>query len=102
MATTPHRLELTLLPERFAISQLAATAPIPEWATRGAFFSVTRTRDELSVVRTLSRPGRRTIATRLEYLKNPRAFCLDGSRRALRAGFAARGSEAQSVYDFHV
>jgi uncharacterized protein len=50
MATTPHRLELTLLPERFAISQLAATAPIPEWATRGAFFSVTRTRDELSVV----------------------------------------------------
>lgn len=49
--TTAHRcFELTLLPERFAISQLAANAPIPEWAMQGAFFSVTRTRDELSVV----------------------------------------------------
>ena len=50
MPTTPRRLELTLLPARFAVSQFAANAPIPEWATQGAFFSVTRTRDELSVV----------------------------------------------------
>jgi hypothetical protein len=50
MASTPRRFELTLLPERFAISRLAPTAPIPEWATQGTFFSVTRTRDELSVV----------------------------------------------------
>jgi hypothetical protein len=50
MTTSPCRFELTLLPERFAVSQLAADAPIPEWATQGSFFSVTRTRDELSVV----------------------------------------------------
>jgi uncharacterized protein len=50
MTTAPRRFELTLLPERFAISQLAAHAPIPEWATRGIFFSVTRTSDELSIV----------------------------------------------------
>lgn len=50
MATASRRFELTLLPERFAISQLAANAPVPEWATQGSFFSVTRTRDELSVV----------------------------------------------------
>ena len=50
MTTAPRRFELTLLPERFAISQLAADAPIPDWAARGSFFSVTRTRDELSVV----------------------------------------------------
>lgn len=50
MTTSPRRFELTLLPERFAISHLAADAPIPEWATQGSFFSVTRTRDELSVV----------------------------------------------------
>jgi hypothetical protein len=50
MATTPRRLELKVLPARFAISQLAANAPIPEWATQGSFFSVTHSRDELSVV----------------------------------------------------
>jgi uncharacterized protein len=55
MAAAIRHLELTLLPERFAISRLAANAPIPEWATQGPFFSVTRTGDELSVVTELSR-----------------------------------------------
>src|SRR5260370_813102 len=55
MAASTRQLELTLLPDRFAISRLAAEAPIPAWATQGAFFSVTRTRDELSVVCDLSR-----------------------------------------------
>ena len=55
MTTPPLRLELTLLSERFAISQLAADAPIPDWATQGSFFSVTRTCDELSVVCEYSR-----------------------------------------------
>jgi uncharacterized protein len=50
MDASTRRFELTLLPERFAISRLAADAPIPNWATQGRFFSVTRTGDELSVV----------------------------------------------------
>ena len=50
MAITPRHLELTLWPERFAISRLAPGNPIPEWATQGSFFSITRTGDELSVV----------------------------------------------------
>jgi hypothetical protein len=54
MAAATRRLELTLLAERFAISRLAADAPIPDWATRGSFFSVTRTGDELSVVSEIS------------------------------------------------
>src|SRR5437899_1956900 len=54
MPASIRRLELTLLPERFAISRLAATSPIPAWATQGPFFSVTRTGDELSVVSELS------------------------------------------------
>jgi uncharacterized protein len=59
MAAATRHLELTLLPERFAISRLAANAPIPTWATQGSFFSVTRTGDELSVVTELSQvpPG---------------------------------------------
>jgi hypothetical protein len=50
MTIAPRRLELNLLPERFAISRLAPTAPLPAWATQGAFYSVTRTCDELSIV----------------------------------------------------
>jgi uncharacterized protein len=34
----------------FAICRLSATDPIPEWALRGTFTSVTRTAEELSIV----------------------------------------------------
>ena len=54
MTAASRCFELTLLAERFAISRLAADAPVPDWATRGPFFSVTRTGDELSVVTELS------------------------------------------------
>jgi hypothetical protein len=54
MAAGTRCLQITLFPERFAISRLAADAAIPGWATRGSFFSVTRTGDELSVVTEIS------------------------------------------------
>jgi hypothetical protein len=54
MTVPTRRLELTLLPERYAISRLPANSPVPPWATQGPFFSVTRTGDELSVVTELS------------------------------------------------
>ncbi len=54
MAASTRHLELSLLPERFAISRLPAGSPIPLWATQGPFYSVTRTGDELSVVTELS------------------------------------------------
>ena len=59
MPVAARHFELTLLPERFAISRLAADAPIPPWAKQGSFFSVTRTGDELSIVTELARvpPG---------------------------------------------
>jgi uncharacterized protein len=44
------RLTLRILPESFAISRLSAAAPIPAWAAAGDLLSLTRTRDELSVV----------------------------------------------------
>ena len=55
MNISSRRIQLSLLPQRFAISRLAADSPIPEWATLGPFFSVTRSGDELSVVCELSR-----------------------------------------------
>jgi hypothetical protein len=54
MAAPTRCFELTLLAERFAISRLAADAPVPDWATQGPFFSVTRTGDELSIVSEIS------------------------------------------------
>lgn len=50
MPTTPRHFKLSLLPGRFAISRLAPTAAVPEWATPGPFSSITRTGEELSIV----------------------------------------------------
>lgn len=44
------RLTLSLLDGRFAVCRLAPGDEIPAWAVSGAFTSITRTRDELSVV----------------------------------------------------
>ena len=43
------QLRISILPERLAVSRLAADAAVPEWM-RGTFTSVTRTKDELSVI----------------------------------------------------
>jgi SAM-dependent methyltransferase len=45
-----HKLTLLLLPEPFAVCRLEPVAPLPPWAPAGAFLSVTRTADELSLV----------------------------------------------------
>lgn len=44
------QLTLRILPGAFAISRLSAGAPVPAWATGGHLLSMTRTRDELSIV----------------------------------------------------
>jgi hypothetical protein len=43
------RLTLSLLPDRYAVCRFDPHAPIPDWATRSPFFTVTRTPDELSL-----------------------------------------------------
>ena len=67
-----HQLRFHLLPGPYAIVRLAPTAPIPDWATKGEFTSITRTPDELSVVcpaaslpKTID-PGHRWICLKLE------------------------------------
>lgn len=42
--------DLSLLAETFTICRLAPEAVVPEWATQGQFFSITRTGNELSVI----------------------------------------------------
>jgi uncharacterized protein len=51
MKSQSHQLTLRLLPQKFAVCQLAAeSSSLPEWAMRGAVSSLTRTTDELSIV----------------------------------------------------
>jgi hypothetical protein len=50
MPAPARKLILSLLPKSFVICRLAAEEPIPAWATRGDFFSITRTSEELSLV----------------------------------------------------
>ena len=45
-----HRLKFRRLPGPYAIVRLASDSPIPIWATKGEFNSITRTTDELSLV----------------------------------------------------
>ncbi len=44
------KLTLSILPEKLGICHLAKNSPIPDWATSGNFFSITRTDQELSIV----------------------------------------------------
>lgn len=44
------QLTLSLLPGLYAVCRLPAGAPLPSWGQQGAFVSLTRTGDELSVV----------------------------------------------------
>ncbi len=44
------KLTLTLSPDRLAVCRLDVGAAVPPWAVKSAFFSITRTGDELSIV----------------------------------------------------
>jgi len=45
-----HKLQLIVLPDLYTICRLDKDVPVPEWASSGAFLSITRTCDELSIV----------------------------------------------------
>ena len=43
-------LTLELLKENYSVCRLDANAPVPTWAQKGNFYSITKTKDELSIV----------------------------------------------------
>lgn len=43
-------LRLSLLPERFGVCRFAPETGLPDWATAGPIYSITRMADELSLV----------------------------------------------------
>ncbi len=43
-------LNLSILPDMYAVCQMPSKTPIPVWATASSFYSVTQTSDETSIV----------------------------------------------------
>jgi uncharacterized protein len=43
-------LTLSVLPDMYAICRLDPSSPVPEWAMQGPFWSIIRTREEISIV----------------------------------------------------
>jgi hypothetical protein len=89
---------LTLLPERHAICRLDARAPVPGWAVQSAFFSITRTADELSIVcLQQALPEHTPEGLRIEpgwrafMVDGPLDFALTGVLRSIAAPLAEAG-----------
>jgi uncharacterized protein len=96
-------LELSLLPETFAICRLAPEAAVPEWATQGKFFSITRSSDELSVIaeRALVPDRLRTNASwRVMKLHGPFDFSEVGVLASLLEPLAAAGVGVFTISTF--
>lgn len=89
---------LTLSVEKgsFAIVKLKPDAAIPKWATKGNFWSVTRTRDELSIVCTKARGGWSCLR-----VHGPLDFALTGILASLAIPLARAGVSifALSTFD---
>lgn len=43
-------MKLSILPQGFGILKLSQNEEVPKWAFQGQFYSITRTREELSIV----------------------------------------------------
>lgn len=96
----PDPLNLSLLPDTLAICRLPPGAPVPAWAWTGEPASVTRTRDELSVVcRADAVPDgvRREAGWRCLKVEGPLDFGLTGILAALTAPLAAAGVSVFAV-----
>lgn len=84
-------LQLQLLSIRLAVCRLPADASIPDWATKGEFFAIVRTSDELSVVCTQSElleSVQREADWRCFKVQGPLDFSLTGVLASLAAPLA--------------
>jgi hypothetical protein len=96
--------KLRLLPDVYAVCRLDKDAPVPDWATRGPLYSVTRTSAELSVVCPEAHvPGstRKEGGWKVLMVKGPLGFSLTGVIASLTDPLAREGISvfALSTYD---
>jgi uncharacterized protein len=103
MPAAKRSFELSLLAETFTICQLGPDAAVPEWATQGQFFSITRTSEELSVIAesTLVPKRLRTeVNWRVMKVHGPFDFSEVGVLAALVQPLAAAGVSVFAVSTF--
>jgi uncharacterized protein len=103
MPAAKRSFELSLLAETFTICRLAPGAAVPEWATQGQFFSVTRTGDELSVIveaALVPERLRSEVDWRVMKVHGPFDFSEVGVLAALVAPLAAVGVSVFSISTF--
>lgn len=74
------KLTLSILPKKLGICHFEKNSPVPEWATKGEFFSITRTDQELSIVYPQEK-----IPAGVLFEKDWRAFRLEGFVEGLYA-----------------
>lgn len=97
-------LKLSVLEEIFSICRLSPDKEIPIWAKTGHFYSITRARDELSIVcesRHVPAGSRAEPGWRLLKVEGPLDFSLTGILAALAGTLANAGVSlfAVSTYD---
>jgi hypothetical protein len=104
--STPKLVPLEVLNDRLAICHSDKDEPLPSWAKvpSGEFFSVTRTRDELSIIIANARAPQEAKCERdwrLLMVKGPLAFNLVGIIAGLSGALADAGVSifALSTYD---
>ena len=96
-------MKLQLLPDTLAICRFAADAPIPSWVTNGDFVSLTRTRDELSIVctqRTVPDDIRCERDWRALKVEGPLDFALTGILASLATPLANAGISIFAISTF--
>lgn len=97
------KLALSVLPGSYAICRLEAGDALPAWVHGAAFYSVTRTAEELSVVcpASIVPPGTRCEpAWRCVKVVGPLDFALTGVLAALATPLAAAGVSVFAVSTF--
>jgi uncharacterized protein len=102
MVDEGRALELTLLYESLAVCRLDPHAAIPGWAT-GAFVSITRAAEELSIVcaeRDVPPDAQAERGWRALVVAGPLAFSLTGVLAALATPLAAAGIPIFAISTF--
>ncbi len=87
----PTNINLSILPDMYAVCRMPSKTDIPMWGTASSFYSVTRTSDELSIVCESKAVPARVKAKRnwrIIKVKGPLDFSLTGILASLAVPLA--------------
>lgn len=96
-------LTLTVLPYNYSICRLEPEADIPPWALAGDFFSITRTKDELSLVcsqEVVPAGVQSETGWRCIMVKGPLGFSITGLLASLATSLAEVGISIFAISTF--